>query len=173
MTDYWLNARGEKIIPAERRLLYNLARRISYQFGDPIIVNIGVSWGASLHCLVAGAPEATHIAIDIDYDKRPVQGKELLSVVEFIDSDSATYPFFGMAHLVFVDGNHTFRGVSGDIANWEPHIPVGGLIVFHDYEPAERDAKRLEGVKRAVDTWRNEGWQQVGSAGSIVAFKRI
>jgi len=35
--------------------------------------------------------------------------------------------------LVYVDGNHTYEGVRGDIAAWKPHVKRWGYMVFHDY----------------------------------------
>lgn len=178
MNDYWKKARGEKVTSDERQLLYNLAGQIAEKFDNPTIINIGVSWGASLHCLVAGAPDANHIAIDIDYDKRPVQNKELLEIenVAFCKGDSAKYTIASDLHLVFVDGCHSYECVKNDIRNFTPHIPVGGMIVFHDYKAKMIDRKRFNiQVWQAVREWRkgNEGWKEIYLVDSAVAFERI
>lgn len=175
MTDYWRKARGEKITPNERQLLFNLAQKVADDFEHPTIVNIGVSWGASLHCLVAGAPNANHIAIDIDYDKRPVVGKELLNGIKFLHFDSSRIRVYESIHLVFVDGCHSYKCVKADAENFTPHIPVGGMIAFHDYMPEPRDRKRLEGVERAVDEWlrANIDWIRIATCDSIVVFERV
>lgn len=170
--DYWRKARGERITPPERQLLFDLAQRTVERFDHPLIVNIGVSWGASLHCLVAGAPYARHMAIDIDYERRPVHGIEILSTVEFITGNSQVMPISDPVHLVFVDGDHSYSGVLSDIIAWTP--VVGGVIAFHDYKPQERDKRRLAGVRRAVDEiYRGGGWRLCGAAGSVMAFERV
>jgi predicted O-methyltransferase YrrM len=34
--------------------------------------------------------------------------------------------------LLWVDGDHKYRGVRGDFFAWFPHVKVGGVIAFHD-----------------------------------------
>ena len=177
-SEYWTKARGEKILPIERSLLYSMAEYVSETFDDPTIVNIGVSWGASVHCLHAGAPSARLVAIDIDLETRPVQGLELLEGVEFIKAESGPYGlgFVNEVYMIFFDGNHTYNGVKEDIHGWLPRIPLGGIIAFHDYAPAKRDQERLKGVRQAVEDWykQTDGkWSLRWSAGSIVAYQRM
>jgi predicted O-methyltransferase YrrM len=35
--------------------------------------------------------------------------------------------------LLFIDGDHTDVGVTGDIKAWLPHVKSGGNILLHDY----------------------------------------
>jgi hypothetical protein len=51
----------------------------------------------------------------------------------------------GTFDFVFLDADHTYAGVKGDIAAWLPKIKRGGAIMGHDYQPA------FPGVMRAVD----------------------
>jgi glycosyltransferase involved in cell wall biosynthesis len=34
--------------------------------------------------------------------------------------------------LLFIDGDHSLRGVTGDFEAWEPHLCLGGIIAFDD-----------------------------------------
>jgi len=52
--------------------------------------------------------------------------------------------------LVFLDADHSFRGVEADIAMWKIAVRSGGWIGGHDYENPT-DQMDLSGVKRAVD----------------------
>lgn len=174
----WLTTRGEFIKPGERCLLYAMAAEIAKRFERPIVVNIGVSWGASLHCLVTGAPSAIPVAVDIDLDNRPVQNRGALSRVAFMGVDSNTYGlrFKRPVHLLFVDGGHEYETIKADIEAWIPHIPTGGIVIFHDYAPTPRDRDRLAGVERAVDEWHGENpdcWLQVVRVDSMVVFERV
>lgn len=169
----WLKVPGEFVRASERKLLYKLAQDIAQRFEKPTVVNVGVSHGATLHCLYAGAPGANHVAIDIDLEKRPLRRPEALPGVTLIEMDSNKYQPKGPVHLAFIDGGHHYATVQGDIQALAPHVPVGGIIAFHDYAPIPRDTRRLAGVKRAIDEWRNDAWREIEAAGSVVAFRRI
>jgi predicted O-methyltransferase YrrM len=41
--------------------------------------------------------------------------------------------------LVFVDGDHTLRGVRADLDALEPAVPSGAIVAMHDYEGYEDD----------------------------------
>jgi hypothetical protein len=45
---------------------------------------------------------------------------------------------------VFIDADHTHRGVEADIRAWWPKIRRGGMLLGHDFQPA------FPGVQRAV-----------------------
>jgi predicted O-methyltransferase YrrM len=55
--------------------------------------------------------------------------------------------------LLFIDGLHTYEGVSLDIQQWIPRVCSGGIVVFDDYFSAARDV----GVRRAVDELLSSG----------------
>lgn len=46
--------------------------------------------------------------------------------------------------LVYIDGDHSYRGVMDDIWAWGQKVIDGGVMAFHDYEAPQY------GVKRAV-----------------------
>lgn len=178
----WMKMPGMKILPIERQLLYDLARETFLHFGkETTIVNIGVARGASVHCLYAGAPEARHVAIDIDLGRYPCIDRDALEGVEFVQADSNKYglEFEGPVHLLFVDGCHEFHVVSTDILAWLPHITVGGMAAFHDYNPSPEDLTRLgdklRGVQWAVQRWYSmtENWERLDTAGSVIVFRRV
>ncbi|HEY6568541.1 MAG TPA: class I SAM-dependent methyltransferase [Actinomycetota bacterium] len=51
--------------------------------------------------------------------------------------------------LVFIDAIHEYDAVRRDYLAWEPHVPVGGWIAFHDY--TEDPAHEYYGVAAAVN----------------------
>lgn len=180
MDDYFLRVKGDKVLKGERLLIYRLAQEVFGRFGeDAVIVNIGVNMGATCHCLFAGAPQAHHVSVDINLG-RPLDAAHMLTEVEFVQVDSNVYGtvFEGPVHLLLVDGCHRYEVVNGDIQAWIPHIPVDGVVVFHDYQPAQEDLERLgrqlAGVRQAVDEWqaREANWDEVGRADSVIAFRR-
>ncbi|HQV54298.1 MAG TPA: class I SAM-dependent methyltransferase [Chitinophagaceae bacterium] len=84
---------------------------------------------------------------DKNYDdamKRIEPFKENVTVLRGLSVEMADYIEDGTLGLAYVDCNHSYEGVSGDIpAYWSKLVP-GGVMAFHDYEnPAY-------GVKQAV-----------------------
>ena len=165
--------------PEEREYL----RYIAGQVGQGIIVNIGTEHGASLVCLRAGSPTANIVGIDLDNSKAPHD----LSVF-WVQSDSGEYypiakQWIVSAHILFVDGDHTYEGVKRDIKYTEL-VGLGGYAIFHDcYDYANPyDAnnspvihKVVPGVNKAVREWSkdNNCWAEQGPVGTMRIFKRL
>lgn len=170
---YWMRIPGRDMLPQEREYLRDKAAEMVEKFDDPLILNIGVKGGTSLHALCVGAPDARYLAIDIDLEYYAIhQPDELPEGIRFVEADSTTYDYDEPIHLAFVDGSHRYDAVKADIGRVAPHVPVGGMIVFHDYAPNARDKKRLRGVRQAIDEWKADGWKRVGAVGSLAAFRR-
>lgn len=53
--------------------------------------------------------------------------------------------------LLFIDGDHTYDGVSRDFECYRPYISHGGLVVFHDIIPDFRSSKGVETNRWAGD----------------------
>jgi len=71
----------------------------------------------------------------------------------------------GPIHVLFIDGDHGYKGVKADAEKWKKFIPVGGVMLFHDYT-------RYDGIERAADELEAEGWSHVFDGGSIRALRR-
>lgn len=54
--------------------------------------------------------------------------------------------------LVFIDGDHSFEGVTEDIAAWWPKIRPGGWLAGHDFRNPDPRFD-FTGVERAVSGW--------------------
>lgn len=49
--------------------------------------------------------------------------------------------------LLFIDGDHTYRGVSNDFKAWDPHVSMGGVVAFDDaIDPAIGPARLIEEI---------------------------
>ncbi|TML60700.1 MAG: class I SAM-dependent methyltransferase [Actinobacteria bacterium] len=59
---------------------------------------------------------------------------------------------FDDAHFdwVYIDGDHTYEGVRGDLVAWVPKVKAGGLVMCDDYVEGQWFQG---GVKRAVDEY--------------------
>jgi methyltransferase family protein len=51
--------------------------------------------------------------------------------------------------LVFVDGDHTLRGVLRDLAALEAHVPRDAVLVFHDYAGTSNEYEVEQAVSRS------------------------
>jgi predicted O-methyltransferase YrrM len=47
--------------------------------------------------------------------------------------------------FIFIDGDHSYKGVRQDIIDYFPLLAPGGIMVFHDYLPPLNDENR-EGI---------------------------
>jgi len=72
---------------------------------------------------------------------------------------------WGPLDMIFVDGSHSYEGVKADVAAWERHLTPEGVMAFHDYK------NRKHRVTKAVDETM-VGWERVGLAGTLVAYKK-
>lgn len=186
----WLTVRGALLSDAEREWLRDTARAIAVQFADPLILNIGIYRGASMHCLRAGAPRAVLVGIDVGI--RKVHEPETLRA-ELICKDSRHMSWRRPIHFLFVDGGHREPVVRSDIVTFGKYVVIGGMIAFHDYHRAEtQDNKprpaqtyynrrkrphpsRAMGVRIAVDDLCTtaRGWERSACADSIQAFRKV
>ena len=79
----------------------------------------------------------------------------------------------GAFDLVFIDADHDYDAVRGNIHAALPLLAAGGLLAFHDYRkfPGEHDGRWDEGVTQAVDELLAGGARLVSRAGTV-AFVR-
>lgn len=165
----FLTARGW-LSPAERHFLRDLAADIRGRFPEDkrTIVNVGVEYGASLHCLRAGDPEATLIGVDLDTSR--LEGDPGAELWEG-DSGELGKRARRAVHLLFVDGGHTHPVVDDDLRYWGRRVVGGGLLVAHDYStrPMHRE------VVEALDAWyaaEGRHWRPLPPVDTVRAFRR-
>lgn len=51
--------------------------------------------------------------------------------------------------FLYIDGDHSYKGVQADILGWAPYVKAGGTILGHDYEV--EPGCMFPGVAKAVD----------------------
>ena len=87
-------------------------------------------------------------------------------------------------NMVFIDGDHSYEGCSGDIVAWMPHLKVGGIMAVHDYEkhkaydglPSDAKAphpKPFPELDRAVDELLLGSHEWITHVRSLIAFRRV
>ena len=163
----------------EREYLYNIACK------SDLIINIGIEYGASIHCFREGNPHANIIAIDlIGNDKFEGDvGKSILiegdtvdfSILEvmpdpilmFIKANSNTLNIELQSDLIFVDGCHWGQCLQNDINKYSKL--AAQYLLFHDYS----DAPPHKGVKRALDNWNCFDFEKIDQIDTIAVYGRI
>lgn len=171
----WRKVTGKTLPLEEREWLRNIAKAVSSQFDSPVIVNIGIYRYATMYCLRAGAPEAVLWGVDIKKPPPPPD-KQLKPHVVVANSQKYHTKFNDEIHLLFIDGDHRYQAVKGDIEGWAPKVVPGGVIAFHDYAPTPYHLQllpELEGVRRAIEEWQETAqWQRLKASGSLAGFRR-
>jgi predicted O-methyltransferase YrrM len=125
------------------------------------VVNIGAGSGTSSLAMTEANPSLKIWTVDISLSG-PLGGMENernafagtgLTLPTQILGDSKeigrNWPVEGapdQLDLIFVDGDHSIEGITGDILAWKGHVKPGGLMLFHDYT---RDV--WQDVKPVVD----------------------
>lgn len=114
-----------------------------------VICEIGAHRGGSLSLFCkAASKNATIISVDIDYPfNRKIANKFLSDQgqrIICIKGDSREIRTIKnvkrvlkgkLIDLLFIDGDHSFLGVTSDYSNYSPLVKEGGLIAFHDIHP--------------------------------------
>lgn len=178
-----LNHSAARLMVGEASSLYSTVRGFE---GTPRVVEIGRYRGGTALLLAAAGGDV--LSIDIDEGLRE-SDESLCSAlsrlglegkVELVFADSSTLPIqAGSIDLVFVDGNHTYEGVSRDVAHWVPALRHGGILLLHDAkwpEPSRPwnrppDAAVL-GVHRLVEELRRRSdLDEMSAPGTLVQFR--
>jgi hypothetical protein len=92
----------------------------------------------------------TYAAWDFDgirqvFDQRTRGFKDRLTVMHMSTLEAAPRVDDGSLDFVFIDADHSYDGVKGDISAWAPKVKSGGWVMGHDY------VARFPGVKKAVE----------------------
>jgi predicted O-methyltransferase YrrM len=75
--------------------------------------------------------------------------------------------------ILFIDGEHTYRGCKADIEGFFPYVRKGGFILVHDYNKLFLGhPKDLPGVTRAVNETLPDIADYYDTVVSTVAYKK-
>lgn len=160
---------------------------------NPIIINIGAGAGTSglaalecrddsiVHTIDIRDASDWHGSLEGERIVIEQAGLDHLSGVRwfqhFGDSKELGRQWIDKVDLVYVDGDHTYKGCKGDIAAWMPHLKDGGLMIVHDYGKHELPVsatgphpKALPDIDRAVDEMLAGKYVQCGRVDSMIVF---
>lgn len=141
-----------QLFPCEHIFLRDFAKRVSGEFDNPTILNVGVWRGASCYVMKVGAPKSRLVAVDV-MGVYSVDTPGLLEYLnmEIIKRNSNYVDWKDSIHLLFIDGGHEYDVVCQDICIYCKHIVPGGYVIFHD-------SKRDEVVDAINDLLRSPSW---------------
>lgn len=161
------------LLPGEVDALKRLASRTPEK---GVMVNIGAGAGTSSLAIAEVRPNATRYTVDIS-EGGPLGGmqneKNAFAVAPSLklpiqllgDSKQIGHDWDkGEIDFLFIDGDHSQAGASGDILNWLPHIKKGGVIALHDY-----DAVHWPDVKKVVDELLGDK-EQIEHTRTVIGF---
>lgn len=83
---------------------------------------------------------------------------------------SARIDYHSPIDLLFIDGNHTYQGVTDDCMYWIPLVKLNGIVCFHDF-----GRESLPDVYRAFNDWHFNSHiklEQIDQVGSLGIFTR-
>jgi hypothetical protein len=172
MAEPWMTVKSAGMKSHHREWLVGFAAGVAdSKFGCPTIVNIGIYYGASMHCLRRGAPNAILYGVDIkDWG---IPRRELLRA-HYIweDSTECHRDFRAKIHLLFLDGVQKYTEVKKDVEGWCPKVAIGGCIVSNTYHlPMPR-----WGTGKALLEWGagdNGEWEWIDAPRPMQAFRRL
>lgn len=197
------------LFPSEVAALKDLARSLP---PNPVVVNIGAGAGTSGLAFMESRDDLHLYTIDTQYEDSPFGSLSAeIKVLDeaglygghcvHICSDSKNVgrrwqePFDTYVvelytgridrrvDLVFVDGDHSYRGAKGDILAWLPNIKPGGIMAVHDYGkrevfkngPIEGAPHPLPwpGVDRAVRKFLCGKYEIIMHVDTLIAFRIV
>lgn len=162
----------------------------------PHIVNIGAGAGTSTLALLESRPDAIVTSIDVQENDSPygclsaekavVTEAGLIARLTQICADSKELGanWLKPVDMVFIDGNHSYKGCKGDIQAWLINLKPGGIMAIHDYGKAEAYKRKHDpatvphpkpwpGVDRAVDELLIGKFKLALHVDTLIAFKII
>lgn len=174
LIDQVADVRG-KLEPADHFKLYEAA-----YFARGPILEIGRLAGKSTICLAFGARDGSRQAVySIEYENKYLQLAcdnlarfDLLDQVTLIQGDSVVQARRVPAPIdtLFIDGNHSYRGVKQDIESLQGRVAAGGVVMFHDFYHKANETGEF-GVRRAVLEAADLGFR--GRFGGIALFEQL
>ena len=131
-----LNHSASRLMLNEAAHLFGLVQGFA---GTPRVVEVGRYRGGTTLLLAAAGADVLSIDVDDELRESDESLRSALARLglqgraELIFADSATVPTeAGSVDIVFLDGDHTYEGVSRDVARWAPALRPGGILLLHD-----------------------------------------
>ena len=144
---------------------------------NPVIINIGAERGTSTLAMLEERPDAVIFSIDVapcegEFENLARAGFEAPNVIRLLGKSQwigNCWPFY--VDFVWVDGDHSVGGVTGDIYHWIPKIHKDGVAAFHDYFEGEPPAHNPSGAGQAIREKMIDKYDMIASVDRLRAFR--
>ena len=145
------------------------------------ILEIGRRHGGSTVLLAMASPNSIIHSVDISPEHNKSCDEYFIqnsSRFDLMIQDSGI-PILGKFQLLFIDGDHSYKGVVRDIKAQFPQLEIGGTLVLHDALPNEGRKyegmpNHFPGVKLLMDELIAKGYcTELNSVCSIIAMKKV
>jgi predicted O-methyltransferase YrrM len=152
---------------------------------NPVVVNLGAGSGTSGLAILETREDVTLYTVDIHSDSPLGSLKSEMNAIENsgikyegrytqILGDSAETGRNwenGEVNMVFVDADHSEKGIRADIEAWLPRIAPLGIFAFDDYGLKRKGAHRWKDVPIVVDELIRPHFNEILHIDSLVAFE--
>ncbi len=148
---------------AEGALLYKYCKRKR----DCTLLEIGRKHGGST-VIMASALQGGHLySVDIVlHDQVEGNIKPWSENVTLITGKSNKIPWSTRVDLVFIDGDHSYKGVKRDVNKFTPFVDKGGYVIFHDVVGKKSELHPI------IDKLLGNNWIEVDRADSMLVLQR-
>lgn len=144
----------------------DIIRNVLQQYVDPIYIEIGVRTATSFNAALPLAKEAHGVDIDEGAYSHMRGG-----TFYHMDSDRFFSQYDGdCAHVIFIDGNHSYEQVKIDYKNALELIRTDGTIVLHDTWPVVKE-NAVPGVCDGV--WRLAADLEIEPSCNAYTFRKF
>ena len=140
-------------------LLYDIAS--SFKGKNLNYLEIGTYCGASASLMSTHKKVSKICCVDVGHPISPLVAEKNLYTFRragcdfrYVQANSSALScvntvgaYMPSVDILFIDGDHTKKGVQADFTNYSPLVKKGGYVVFDDYQ----DEKNSPEVKEAVD----------------------
>lgn len=158
--------------------LKRLVSREVLNFRDPVIVNIGAERGTSTLSILEERPDSYIFSIDVNPSEGEIENlkkagldtKRVIRVLERSQEVGHLWPFY--VNFVWVDGDHSYNGVKGDILAWWPKLKTNGIMALHDYFEGEPPKHNPSGAGEAIRELMIGKYALISEVERIRAFRK-
>lgn len=165
----------------EARYLFNLVRSLKnckfleigrYRGGSTLLFAIAMNGNSKL----ISVDNLTKFGCDDEALKNVLERFGLSHKVELVMHDSGTFEVDPASFdLIFIDGDHSYKGVRRDYDHLKQSLKLGGHLLFHDAVYGRRFVTLVDGPGLCSDEIQkndSEWFTKVAEVGSIVHFVR-